>query len=1137
MDSKKRSIVHSCVGLLALATALCFVDVPAVANASDDEPERKLPQQILEASGVRGGLVVHLGCGDGRLTAALGQSDSYLVHGLETDAIQVRQTREYVQSLGVYGRVAIDGFDGRRLPYVDGLVNLVIRGAGCEIRDEEIMRVLAPGGVALALDSRLSTLDSFRKPRPETIDEWTHWLHGPDGNAVADDLVVGPPRHVQWLAPPRWQRHHEASPSLSAMVSSGGRVFAIINEAPTGIDAMPDRWAVVARDAFNGKLLWKRPIAEWGWRQWSDHSYGNGRWNHPTHVARRLVAVEDRVYVTLNFNAPLTALDAATGRTVMTYAESQFADEILYHDGTLVLSVNVAPTGPGSLKAKPPVNKEVMALNAQTGEVLWKTGEFVGIASKADAVERVTHLSLVLGDDKVFCLEEDAVVALDMESGKRLWRTERAPRGRAVTYGSYYFTNLCSMVYHDQVVLFLEPDPKLTRQPWNGPAKATLLGIAAKTGDVLWTRPVGLWGHYNQGDILVVDNLAWVHDGESFSMLGLDPHTGDVKRTLPTQEALDQGHHHRCYRNKATPRFVITGRRGVEFVDIESEDNSRHHWTRGTCRYGVMPCNGLLYVPPHPCICYITAKLNGFWALAPEGQRSEVRSQKSESDMRIEKGPAYGASDLQSSASSLQPSSWPTYRHDAARSGCASTVISSDLNRAWKTLVGGRISSPVVAGGKVYLASCDAHTVSALSADDGKTLWSYTVGGRVDTPPTVYTFVVPPSGGSVETDNNTRSTQEPPRGGTTNSVCLFGSADGWLYCLRAADGQLVWRRRAAHDDQRIVNDDQLESPWPVHGSVLIQDGVAYVAAGRSSFLDGGIYVYAVQPETGEVIRESRVFSPNPETGDMVECRLPYDMPPDALGALPDILVGDGESVFMRHLKFDPSYLTYGSAAKTAKAKRGAYPAVGAHLTAVAGLLDDDWFNQTYWTVDGKAHSKLLVFDADTAYGVKPFGASARHSRAIFKPGSKGYTLFASQRPEHKARWSIQVPVRIQAMVIAGPTLFVAGTPDVVDPDDPWSAFDGRKGGVLWAISATDGEKLAEYPLESPPVYDGMAAANGRLYISTKNGNVVCFEGKRAENVRALGSRYRVDGKGIIRDRDGRFMGVWGVNGDTSVRAR
>jgi outer membrane protein assembly factor BamB len=82
------------------------------------------------------------------------------------------------------------------------------------------------------------------------------------------------------------------------------------------------------------------------------------------------------------------------------------------------------------------------------------------------------------------------------------------------------------------------------------------------------------------------------------------------------------------------------------------------------------------------------------------------------------------------------------------------------------------------------------------------------------------------------------------------------------------------------------------------------------------------------------------------------------------------------------------------------------------------------------------------------------------------------------------------------MVLADTTLFAAGSPDVVPSDNPWAAFDGKKGGVLWAVSTDNGEKLAEYPLSSPPAFDGMAAANGRLFVSTKDGNVVCFDGDR-----------------------------------------
>ena len=97
------------------------------------------------------------------------------------------------------------------------------------------------------------------------------------------------------------------------------------------------------------------------------------------------------------------------------------------------------------------------------------------------------------------------------------------------------------------------------------------------------------------------------------------------------------------------------------------------------------------------------------------------------------------------------------------------------------------------------------------------------------------------------------------------------------------------------------------------------------------------------------------------------------------------------------------------------------------------------------------------------------------------------------------------------MVMAGKTLFVAGPPDVVDEEialkrqktDPAvlaklakqvEAFQGRLGGVLWVVSTDDGKKLAEYKIESPPVFDGMAAAEGSIFFSTLDGSVVRMSG-------------------------------------------
>ena len=58
--------------------------------------------------------------------------------------------------------------------------------------------MLVPGGVAYWRHN--GAWAKTVKPRPADIDEWTHYLHGPDNNAVAADKEVGEPRYLQWLA-------------------------------------------------------------------------------------------------------------------------------------------------------------------------------------------------------------------------------------------------------------------------------------------------------------------------------------------------------------------------------------------------------------------------------------------------------------------------------------------------------------------------------------------------------------------------------------------------------------------------------------------------------------------------------------------------------------------------------------------------------------------------------------------------------------------------------------------------------------------------------------------------------------------------------------------------------------------------
>ena len=46
--------------------------------------------------------------------------------------------------------------------------------------------------------------------------------------------------------------------------------------------------------------------------------------------------------------------------------------------------------------------------------------------------------------------------------------------------------------------------------------------------------------------------------------------------------------------------------------------------------------------------------------------------------------------------------------------------------------------------------------------------------------------------------------------------------------------------------------------------------------------------------------------------------------------------------------------------------------------------------------------------------------------------------------------------------------------------------------MLFALATSDGAKQAQRKLDAAPVYDGMAIAAGRLYLSTVNGTLLCI---------------------------------------------
>jgi len=585
--------------------------------------------------------------------------------------------------------------------------------------------------------------------------------------------------------------------------------------------------------------------------------------------------------------------------------------------------------------------------------------------------------------------------------------------------------------------------------------------------------------------------------------------TGEVQKTVTAERLVTAGHHIRCYPPKATRRYLLLNKRGVEFLDLEGSNHMRANWTRGACGFGMLPANGLLYTPPSQCFCYQGVLLTGLNALAAEREppKQPIRQ-------RLLKGPAYARFASSRSAPDTPPSTdWPTYRHDVYRSGSIDTTLPVELGRVWETslcapafdLSGGEkppsgpaedptlreypqggLTPPVAAEGKLFVAEPDAHAVHAVRAEDGRRLWTFTADGRVDSPPTLH-----------------------------RGLCIFGSTDGHVYCLSASDGRLVWRFQAAPEERQICVMGQVESAWPVHGSVLVRDGMVYCTAGRSSFLDGGIHVYALNPYSGEILHETLLRSEDPDVSTY------GGRPFDIEGAKTDLLVAGKEDIYLFQNRFNSDLTPEPMPRITKLGDRQCE----SHLMTTDGFLDETWFNRTYWTHSerwpgyyftyrGPKSGQILVFDDTTTYALKVYTERRGHSPE-FRPGS-GYHLIADRNTTQpvldvmdigaeKGRgfsrtelpiWWEMIPIRAHGMLLARDHLYVVGPPDLAPEQGAYAAMIGKRGAVFRVVSTSDGSKLAEFEMDEVPVFDGLIATGERLYMSTMDGTLICWGGRK-----------------------------------------
>ncbi|MBA4386812.1 MAG: hypothetical protein C0404_02455 [Verrucomicrobia bacterium] len=758
---------------------------------------------ILKTAGFNQGLCLHLGAGrteSAGLTAALAENSDMVVHGLALDEASLERARKEIVARKMFGRAMAEKIESKSLPYTVDQSNVAVVEdlaalTALGISKDDILRVIAPGGVLLIREQNQWT--KMVKPRPAEMDEWTHVTHGPDGNLVSTDKLVSFPVGLRWIGGlPYSAAWPRNAPGLPERTEGNGW-------------ASCRGWVIAGGRVFTlgsneRENLGVTPVPH---QYLSAFDAWNGLplWKIACDVfdpgyylnpgsTAALATDGRRVYAGMKGRA--VAVDAASGKILTEYPTQFDPARILLLDGVLVVTSWQEKTD-----AKEGKGQMV---------VLWGPKDNVGNiqAFNADSGKLLWKKEfpasrLLAADGVVYVITglnpgPRDVVAFDLKSGQEKWRATNAELGLGTAIG----LNVAGPGY---VIV--------------GGAQV----LAAGDGKKLWAPRFGPGG-------------AFVVDG--FLNGNVDPLTGVAVKGRPN--VLRPAN----YDNVCQPSTLIAGRyltsstRNGSCSDMETQRRVGTCGTRGACVEGLTPANGMLYTGPNRCGC-VKGQLRGFVAMGSCG--AELTDPDFEKPRPVEKGAAFGAAGAET-----KKDDWPVYFHDTERSAVAegklpevpgmvwkAQVLQSPTNgssvEAWKSRLESGLSAPVVAGDRVYVSANDEGRVLALDSGSGNLVWSVLLGSRLDAPPTIH-----------------------------KGLCLIGCADGWVYAFSAKDGKLAWRTRVAPGERKLVAWGHVESAWPVVGSVIVHDGLAYANAGRNTASDGGTALVAMDPGTGQTVWAKRI---------------------------------------------------------------------------------------------------------------------------------------------------------------------------------------------------------------------------------------------------------------------------------------
>jgi outer membrane protein assembly factor BamB len=448
-------------------------------------------------------------------------------------------------------------------------------------------------------------------------------------------------------------------------------------------------------------------------------------------------------------------------------------------------------------------------------------------------------------------------------------------------------------------------------------------------------------------------------------------------------------------------------------------------------------------------------------------------------------------------ASSLKAEDWPTFMHDKHRSGVTDERLELPLQKSWvykalhepqpawpepaqqdfwhrqfnlrSTVAYDRAFHIVGVGDTIYFGSSADDKVYALDSITGNERWTFFTEGPVRFAPYI-----------------------------SNDKVYAASDDGYVYCLSADNGSLLWKYKVADRERMIPGNGRMISMWPIRTGLLVDDGILYFAAGL--FPNQGTFLFALNAEDGSVkwkqqitispqgymlASDERLYVPTGRTNPFIFTRadgeslkeLPSGGGTFALLTENVLVTGPGR----REKELNASDVQTRDKIATFGGLRMLVSGPTAYMQSENQLSA---FDRGKYLELSREQSSLARREDKITEQLKKMDKNTPEAKQLREEINTLKTQIdeLSGKMKECYLWTVRCEYPY-AMIMAGDVLFVGG-------ENKIAAIDSSKGTVVWE-AAVDGKAY------------GLSVIKGGLYVSTDKGRIYCFRCGIKENAKVV----------------------------------